>query len=78
MAFIHRPRHPSKWTRGWLAYAPADFAYLGPIDEYEFLVQPVLVGHDWCCPSVCASASILSWWTAMNPGREQPREGHRM
>ncbi len=47
---------------------PLALADLGLIDEYEFLVHPVLAGRGRRCSPVCASASSSSSWTAMNSG----------
>lgn len=48
---------------------PLALADLGLIDEYEFLLQPVLAGHGRRCSPVCANASSSSWWIAMSSGR---------
>ena len=62
---------------------PLALADLGLIDEYEFLVQPVLAGHGPTLLAVCASASSSSSWIAMSSGRGQspcdtgPRELRR-
>ena len=50
---------------------PLALADLGLIDEYEFLVQPVLAVMGRRCSPVCASASSSSSWIAMSFGRGQ-------
>jgi dihydrofolate reductase len=46
---------------------PLALADLGLIDEYEFLVQPVLADAARRCSPVCTSASISSSWIARAP-----------
>ena len=50
---------------------PLALADLGLIDEYEFLVQPILAGHGPTCSPVFASASSSSSWIARSSGRGQ-------
>ena len=48
---------------------PLALADLGLIDEYEFVVQPVLAGHGPTLLAGLASASSSSSWIAMSSGR---------
>jgi dihydrofolate reductase len=53
---------------------PLALADLRLIDEYEFVVHPVLAGHGPVrrCSRVCASGSSSSWSIATNSGRARP------
>src|SRR5262245_3765340 len=48
---------------------PLALADLGLINEYEFVVQPVLAGHGPTLPAVCASGSSSSSCIAMSSDR---------
>ncbi len=52
---------------------PLALADLGLIDEYEFLVQPILTGHDRHCLPVCARISNSNSWDAKSSRRSSRR-----
>jgi dihydrofolate reductase len=54
---------------------PLALADLSLIDEYEFIVQPILAGHGRRCSPACASGSRCGSWAAKSSGRGRWRRG---